>query len=605
MLRFSATLILTLSILISATLTVRFMMMQGANSEIDTLLNIGMGLILAIAEVVFTAMLAYSYGIGQYFLSILFLFTTGPLVVASIVASNLQLLDSQSKTEHYAMVNDAGYNALLQMQKGYSEQINQIRSHPYYNENNPVNKKRFDEQISSILARQEAVSQQIANFNPTTLESGNGFQVMGEWLGMSANQFKQNVFFGASILLEAVMLLCTLFLTVTSSHTGKNHSTNGPSNRPRKGLFRKLFSSFKLPSIVQQPTSLPNGARALNIQENINKVGRNIPEYSVEKSPLNFNVADDLIVNLAKFPHIIIAGVTNSGKSNFLKGMISQLISQNSPEKLRILPVDLKEGATLFRFKDIPHFEKPLATSNADALKYLEWLEHETARRQKLLTAASCEDVVEYTKEYGKEPFPHLLAVFEEVAFLSDYDKSVRPRLSSVASKARSAAISLVLSTQYPRKDVLDSKITANCSGRFCFYLESVQQSLVVIGQKGAESLTGSGHGIFKHGGFLTEFRSPLWNKVAVQNVVDGVISNYGKNIPQSNIIPFPKNIHNNTLNIQENIPETENTMNIPNENIQISELAKKLRNEGKKQTEIGEILGIPQGTVSKLLRKA
>ena len=595
--------------MISAILTVRFMMMQGASSEVDMILNIGMGIVLAIAEVVFAAMLVYLYNINRYFLSVLFLFVTGPLVVTSIIASNLQLLDSRAKTEHYAMANDAGYNALLQMQKGYSEQIAQIRAHPYYNEHNPINKKHFDEQISVILAEQRLVSQQIASFNPATLESGNGFQVMGEWLGMSANQFKQKVFFAASILLEAVMLLCTIFLTVTSPSVPSVPSR--PSTRPRKGFFKNLFSSFKLPSIVQQPTAQPGGARALNIQENNKQFAKNIPEYSMQEYPmpkphaLNLNVGhyiakpnENLIVNLAKFPHLIVAGLTGSGKSSFLKGLLTQLISQNSPKDVKILPIDLKSGATLFKFRDAPHLEKPLVSSKEEVLKYLDYLLAETKRRQKFLTSHSCEDIEEYYNEHGKLPFHFLVAIFEEVALLIDYGKNVAMKVAEVTATGRSAGVHAILCTQYPKASVLDTKITANCPARVCFQMENANQSRVVLDEPGAEKLSGPGHAIFKHGVHRFEIKTPFYSKEQIQSIVTGAIKQHGENIPQSNIIPFPKNIQN----IQENIPETED---IPDKNIPIADLAKKLRQEGKKQVEIGNILGIPQGTVSKLLRKS
>lgn len=611
MLRFSATLILTIAGVISATLTVRFMMMQGANSEMDMLLNIGMGLVLAIAEVVFAAILVHLYNINRYFLSVLFLFITGPLVVTSILASNLQLLDAQSKTEHRAMVNDSGYRALLEMQQNYSSQINSIKSHPFYNEHNPQNKKRFDEQISALLVRQEKVSQQIANFNPASLESGNGFHVMGEWLGMSANQFKQYVFFAASVLLEAVMLLCTLFLTVTSANTGKSIS-GGPSNRPRKGIFRKLFSSFKLPSIVSPSANQPSGVRALNIQENNGGVNRNIPEYPVQEyptlanHPLNFKLGNyfqnknkALSVNLGAFPHLIVAGGSGSGKSTLLKALVTQIVERD-PSEVKFLPIDLKQGATLFRFKHVPHLERTMASNNETAIQHLNWLIDEIRRRQDFLTSHECEDIVEYSKEFGKLPFNYLVAIFEEIALLMQADKTVADKLATVTAVGRSAGVHAILCTQYPKAEILNTRITANCLGRICFAMDKESQSRVVLDETGAEKLNGEGHALFKHKRHLIEIQTPLYSKEEIQAVVDTAIEKYGRNIPQSNIIPFPKNIPDKHVNI----PESLGNENIPDRNIPMVELAKRLHQEGKKQVEIAKILGVPQGTVSKLLRK-
>lgn len=576
------------------------MMMQGASSEVDIIINIGMGLVLAIAEISFVAMLVHLYDIQRYFLSVLFLFVTIPLVVTSILASNLQLLDSQSKTEHRAIVNDAGYKALLEMQRNYSSQIEAIRSHPFYNDNNPVNKKQFDEQINGILAKQERVSNQIANYDPSSLELGNGFQVIGEFLGLSANQFKQHLFFAASFLSESVMLLCTLFLTVTMSKSTSSLGTPPGSRKPN--LFKRLFSSFKLPSIVK-PSSPQGAVRALNIQENDKQLAKNIPEYSMQEYPmpkphaLNLNVGhyiakpnENLIVNLAKFPHLIVAGLTGSGKSSFLKGLLTQLISQNSPKNIKILPIDLKSGATLFKFRDVPHLEKPLVSSKKEVLEYLDYLLAETKRRQEFLTEHSCEDVDEYCNEYGKLPFNFLVAIFEEVALLMSYGKDVAMKVAEVTATGRSAGVHAILCTQYPKASVLDTKITANCPARVCFQMENANQSRVVLDETGAEKLSGPGHAIFKHGVHRFEIKTPFYSKEQIRLIVtDAIIKQYGKNIPQSNIIPFPKNIPDSTES---------------NENIPKNELAKKWYGEGMKQVEIAKRLGVPQGTVSKLLSK-
>lgn len=607
-LRFSATITLVFCIVISSTLTVRFMMLQGATSEVDTAINITAGMILAIAEVLFSAIIVYLVHIDKYFLSVLFLIVNIPLICTSILASNLQLLNSQSKTENYAMANNDSYQTLVGMQRNYMNQIKEIKRHPYYNERNPRNKKYLDEQISLIMNKLEAVNNRVTNFQPNNLESGNGFQIIAEWFGVSTNTFKQYTFFSMSVLIEAIMLLCTVFLTETSVGHDAPLSGKPPSNKPRKGFFKRLFSSIKLPNIFSQPSSHSSVTKALNIQKNISATGGNIPEYSEDKykeystknnDNLSFNVSNDgLVANLKDFPHIVIAGVTNSGKSNFLKNIVLQLIAKNTPEELKIIAADLKDGSTFFRFKSIPHLEKPITTSASEALAYLAWLEAETSRRQKILVASDCEKYDEYIMEKKVAPFPYLLAIFEEVSTLSGYEKSVQGRLQELTSKSRSAGISIILSTQFPKAKILDSSITTNCSGKFCFKVGSVSQSLVVLGEKGAEKLKGGGHGIFGNG-LSIDFQAPLVEKEDELKILKFATEKYEKNTSKSNIIQFPTNIQE----VTRNIPEYSSDKNIPT--TELIELVFRLYSEGKKQTEIGSILGITQGNVSKLLKKA
>lgn len=589
-------------------------MTQGASSQIDMNLNIGMGLILATAEVAFASIIVYLYGIGKYFFSILFLLTSGPLIITSIMASNLQLLDAQSKTQYQATVNDAGYKTLLQMQRNYQEQIQAIKNHPFYNEQNPVNKKRFDEQIANIMAKQEQVNYSIANYNPNVSESGKGFEIMATWFNLSTDQFKQDVFFSISVLLELVMLLSAMFLTID---TAPNGSGTTPRPRHKKPFWRNLFSKFKLPSIVSTGENIPppRGANALNTSEITANSAQNIPEYSTPKGdhPLNIqfgnyinNPSKPLVANLGSFPHLIVAGGSGSGKSTLIKAIVTQIIA-NDPNKVKFIPIDLKQGATLFRFKNVPNLEKPLAADNKTAMQYLDWLVVEVKRRQDFLTQHECEDVIEYSEEYGKMPFHYLVGIFEEIALLMQEDKKVADKLSVLTATGRSAGVHAILCTQYPKAEILPTKITANCLGRICFAMDKESQSRVVLDEPGAEKLQGQGHAIFKHKRHLLEIQTPLYSKTEIQSVVNKAIQEYGRNIPQSNIIPFPKNIPLQSTP-DENIPISDG--NIPDENIpdggNISkiEFVKKLYQEGKRQVEIAQILGVPQGTVSKLLKK-
>jgi energy-coupling factor transporter ATP-binding protein EcfA2 len=448
-----------------------------------------------------------------------------------------------------------------------------------------------------------------------SLESGNGFQVIGEWLGLSANQFKQYVFFAASILLEAVMLLCTLFLTVTTSSGGGTKNTGETPPRSRKpNLFKRLFPSFKLPSVFQPTPSSPNGVRALNIQEKIDSADRNIQEYSKRNTDgnLTFRVSGDGNINasLDEFPHIIIAGRTGSGKSNFTRSILLQLLHKNDPNQLQLIIIDLK-NAEFFRYENLPHLIKPILSAREPnyrekAIEYLTFLEGEVLKRQGILYDAGCRDYQGYILKNRSAPYPYLLVLIEEISVISN-NKQIQERLRNLTSLSRSTGTSIVLTTQYPYARVVGTDITGNCGGKFCFKVETIAQSLTILGSRGAEGLKGNGHGIFSNNGNKIEFHAPLVEDSYEENIT----AKYSTDSKRSNIIPFPKSIPSqdrNIPNILENIPDLANSNeNIPTEDIpksEQSELAKKWYGEGMKQIDIAKKLGVPQGTVSKLLRK-
>lgn len=576
------------------------MMMQGANSNTDMLLNTMTGIVITISFLTFGAIAHRLYTLGRYLMSILFSIALLVLIVISIIASNLQLLNSQSKTEYIAATHSSAYQALLKMQENYSSQIKELKSHPYYNNENPVNKKQIDQKISVLIKLETEVNRQIVDFNPAISSTGSGFRIMGEWLGLTAERFKQYVFMTISIMLDVISALCSVFLSIFSNVGNITRNSGNPTPRTRKGLLRRLFSSFKLPSIP----SIPNGARALSMpQKNIGTSSKNIPEYSLKysKKDLGKNLTfkldnNDMVANLEDFPHVIIAGITGSGKSNFTRWLLLQLLEKNTPKQLQLVIMDLK-GSEFFMYESLPHLMKPIISSTRcpdykeKAIEYLSFLEEEVTRRQGILYDSGCRDYQGYVSKNKTLQYSYLVVIIEEISIIST-EKAVQERLRKLASLSRSAGVSIILTTQYPYARVISTDITGNCAAKFCFKVETTSQSITVIGSKGAEILKGKGHGIFSNDGVKTQFIAP----VVDEKYEKAVIGKYGSGVSMPlNVIPFPKNIP-----VPKNIPDSTES----NENIPKNELAKKWYGEGMKQVDIAKKLGVPQGTVSKLLSK-
>jgi len=244
-------------------------------------------------------------------------------------------------------------------------------------------------------------------------------------------------------------------------------------------------------------------------------------EWKKAKDPLTFAVGKDIsgksvVANLAKMPHLLIAGTTGSGKSVMTNTLISSLLYRNTPSDLKFIIVDPKQ-VEMALYDGIPHLLTPIITSTEKALSALKWAVNEMEKRYTLMAekkvkgiadynakiAAEAEEAKKRAEEEGVEEeegqpqegkMPYIVIVVDEMADLMMMaGKDLEMLIVRIAQKGRAAGIHLVLATQRPEVKVITGLIKANVPGRIAFAVGSQIDSRIMLDQGGAEKLLGKG----------------------------------------------------------------------------------------------------------------
>ncbi len=223
---------------------------------------------------------------------------------------------------------------------------------------------------------------------------------------------------------------------------------------------------------------------------------------------------DPLIEDLAKMPHMLVAGTTGSGKSVCLNTIIMSFLYAKKPNELKLVLIDPKM-VELAQFRDIPHLMCPVITEMAKACAILEWAVGKMEERYELLAEAGVRDISSYNDlswEELKERFepaseqeeariprklPYVVFVIDELADMMMTQKEVEHSIVRIAQKARAVGIHLVLATQRPQANVVTGLIKSNMPGRISFKVASGMDSRIVLDQKGGELLLGQGDMLF------------------------------------------------------------------------------------------------------------
>jgi DNA segregation ATPase FtsK/SpoIIIE-like protein len=221
-----------------------------------------------------------------------------------------------------------------------------------------------------------------------------------------------------------------------------------------------------------------------------------------------------LIEDLAKMPHLLIAGTTGSGKSVCMNTIIMSFLYTRKPNELKLVLVDPKM-VEMSQFKDIPHLLCPVVTEMGKAAAILEWATQKMDERYELLAEAGCRDIASYNElawedlkdrlnprtpeEEAKIPrkLPYMVFIIDELADLMMTAKEVEGSIIRIAQKARAVGIHLILATQRPQANVVTGLIKSNMPARICFKVASGMDSRIVMDQKGGELLLGQGDMLF------------------------------------------------------------------------------------------------------------
>jgi S-DNA-T family DNA segregation ATPase FtsK/SpoIIIE len=222
------------------------------------------------------------------------------------------------------------------------------------------------------------------------------------------------------------------------------------------------------------------------------------PQWQELEGPLGFAIGRDIsgtpvIADLAKMPHMLVAGQTGSGKSVMINAILTSLLYRNSPADLKLILVDPKR-VELKPYDDIPHLLTPVITEPEKCISALKWAVAEMERRYKALSDAGKRNIIEYNALKQEEGMPYIVIVIDELADLMMMAaRDVEALIVRIAQKARAVGIHLVLATQRPSVDVITGLIKANVPGRIAFTTQSQVDSRTIIDQVGAEKLLGQG----------------------------------------------------------------------------------------------------------------
>ncbi len=235
-------------------------------------------------------------------------------------------------------------------------------------------------------------------------------------------------------------------------------------------------------------------------------------EYTRSALPLLISLGRDIsgrshFANMARMPHLLIAGATGSGKSVTIHAIVTSLLFRNPPENLKFIMIDPKR-VELTMYNNIPHLLTPVITDPKKAILALKWVSKEMERRYDILEKARARDIDSYHQnEKDADPMPFIVIIIDELAdLMQSYPRELEAAVVRLAQMSRAVGIHLILSTQRPSVNIITGLIKANIPARIALQVSSQIDSRTILDTAGAEKLLGAGDMLFLSG----EMSKPL-----------------------------------------------------------------------------------------------
>jgi len=205
------------------------------------------------------------------------------------------------------------------------------------------------------------------------------------------------------------------------------------------------------------------------------------------------------IKDLAKIPHLLVAGATGTGKSVAINSLLTGLLMTKSPDEVKFLMIDPKMGVEMAIYNGIPHLLNPVITDSEAVINALQWTIEEMMRRYRQLKQVRVKKLTEYNKKVGYLAMPYIVVVVDEMAdLILTSGVEVETKIQRLAQMGRAVGIHLILATQKPTVNVITGLIKSNIPGRMAFAVATSVDSRVILDESGAETLLGNGDMLYK-----------------------------------------------------------------------------------------------------------
>ena len=217
---------------------------------------------------------------------------------------------------------------------------------------------------------------------------------------------------------------------------------------------------------------------------------------------------NDVVLELARLPHVLIGGATGQGKTTCLNSLIAGLVATKTPDEVRFVVYDPK-CVEYIGLADLPHLIMPPVTSVKKMAEVVHWLESEVDNRLQMFASVKCRNITQFNSRKQKDEdveelpktVPYIVAVLDDITdLMQNAGKKIEPILCRITAIARTAGVHLVMATAHPDAKVVTSAIKANIPGRIAFMTASSADSRLLIEDRGAEYLLGNGDFLLREG---------------------------------------------------------------------------------------------------------